>query len=351
MVRRSLIAVALFAVAAPLAAQSPVAQPEEWTWSLNRPDALAPIGVFGARAMEKGELQVSYRYQQTNWEGTYYQTDSLPLLDVLVLYDDAPITRRDLRHRVRVEYGITDRLSLLARGEWAVIQRQTFSNGAPIRVGIESLGDVELGVLYQAYAQGPYRMILQGGAIIPTGHAVTYADTTRAGVGPDVVLPYDMRPGGGTFAAIGGVTGTVQNEVGSLGIQFRVRADFGMNGVGSTPDARGYRLGQQYEANGWAAYKVNSVFSVSAGVRWENWRQIEGSDDRLYTFGDPHNWASQLSGQRAHMPLGVNMLMPGNSVLAGHRIGAEMVYTLHHNYDAPQMGMDWGFNLGYFISF
>lgn len=344
MVRRSLIAAALFSVAAPLAAQSPVAQPGEWTWSLNRPDALAPIGVFGARAMEKGEFQVSYRYQQSNWQGVYFNTDSLSLLDVLVLYDDAPQTRRDLRHRVRFEYGVSERLTLVARGEYAVIQRQTFANNAPFRYGIEALGDVEVGALLQAYGQGPYRMILQGGAIIPTGKAATYADTTRAKTGTEVALPYDMRPGSGTFAAIGGVTGTVQNEVGSLGVQFRIRADFGFNDFD-------YRLGQQYEANGWAAYKINSVFSVSGGVRWENFRPIEGRDTRLYTFGDPQNWASQLSGQRAHMPLGVNMLMPAGSPLAGHRFAAEMVYTLHHNYDAPQMGMDWGFNLGYFVSF
>lgn len=294
--------------------------------------------------MEKGEIQVSYRYQHSNWKGVFFQKDSLALLDVLVLYDDAPQTRRDLRHRVRVEYGLTERVTLLAQGEYAMMQRQTFANNAPIRYGVEALGDVEVGALVQVYAQGPYRMILHGGAILPTGATATTADTTRAQTGVQVALPYDMRPGGGTLAATGGVTGTVQNEVASLGVQFRGRAGFGTNSLG-------YRLGHQYDANAWAAYKINDVFSVSAGVRWENFRPIEGRDPTLYTFGDPENWASQLSGSRAHMPLGVNMLMPEGSPLAGHRITAEMAYTLHHDYDAPQIGMDWGINLGYFVSF
>lgn len=347
MVRRSLIAAAFFMFAAPLAAQNPqnpMSGPTEWQWTSERPDANAPIGVFGSRTLGMGEIEVSYRYYQSNWRGVYFRTDSLSLTDVANLYDDVPLSRRDIRHHARVAYGVTDDLTLIARGEFAVLERETFSNGAPIRIGTEDLGDVEVGALYRVYAQGPYRLHFQAGAVIPTGSSVTYADTTRAQTGTSVTLPYDMRPGGGTFGAIIGATGGVQNEFGSLGGQFRMRTNFGKNDAG-------FKLGDSYEANLWAAYRLNTIISLSAGMRWEAFRPLEGRDSSLYRFGDPENAAAMLSGQRAHLPIGINIMMPDSSPLAGHRIAIESVYTLHHDYDAPQIGMNWGFNIGYSVTF
>jgi hypothetical protein len=232
----------------------------------------------------------------------------------------------------------------MARGNFAVMERETFANGAPIRNSVEELGDVEVGALYSVYASGPYRMQVEGGAIIPTGASRTYADTTRAQTGNPVTLPYDMRPGGGTFGVIIGIGGTAQNEFGSLGAQFRLRSHVGENDAG-------FKMGDNYEASGWAAYNITEAFSMSSGIRWEKYRNIQGSDASLNYFGDPHNAGEVLSGQRAHLPVGVNFMMPQGNRFAGHRISAEAVYTLHHDMDAPQLGMDWGFNFGYTIGF
>ena len=347
MVRRSLFAAAFFLAAAPLTAQNqpnPMAGPVEYQWSSDRPDANGPMGVFGARAMEQGEIEISYRYYQTNWEGLFFRTDSLGLPDALNIYDDVPLSRRDVRHELRLAWGLTSKLTLMARGNFAVMERETFANAAPIRNSVEDLGDVEVEALYNVYSGGPYRMNFQGGVVIPTGKSVTYADTSRAQDQDPVTLPYDMRPGAGSFGVMLGVGGTVQNEVGSLGAQFRGRTYIGENDAG-------FKLGDSYEASGWAAYNINRAFSVSSGIRWEKYRPIEGGDTSLNFFGDPHNAGQVMSGQRAHLPIGVNFLMPEGNSLAGHRISVEAVYTLHHNMDAPQLGMNWGFNFGYTVSF
>ena len=97
MVRKSLIAVALVAVAAPVAAQTSMQEPVEWTWSADRPDSEAPLGVFGARTMDAGEIRIGYRFFQTNWRGVWFDRDSLDLATTLQLYDDAPLTRSDIR--------------------------------------------------------------------------------------------------------------------------------------------------------------------------------------------------------------------------------------------------------------
>jgi hypothetical protein len=341
MVRKSLIAMAFLAVASPLAAQNPMAGPAEWQWTSDRPDAHAPMGVFGARTADEGEFEIGYRYYQTNWEKMYLGTDTTSASDLLNTYDDVPITRKDIRHELRLAWGVTENLTLVGRGSFLVLERDTWvSGGSVMRNTVEELGDVEVGALYNIFASGPYRLHVQGGAVIPTGKSITYGDRN----GATVHLPYDMRTSGGTFGAILGVSGGVQNEVGSLGAQFRLRTDFGENDAGFTP-------GDQYEANGWAAYRFNSFLSASAGVRWENYRNIDGQDTALDFFGDPHNAGAILSGQRAHLPLGVNFMIPEGNRFAGHRLSAEAVYTLHHDMNAPQIGMDWGFNFGWSIGF
>lgn len=342
MVRRSLIAAALMAVAAPLAAQSPLPGPVEWTWSSDRPDADAPLGVFGGRTMGASEVQFGYTLYQTNWQGVWVNQDSLNLATTLQIYDGAPLSKSDIRHRASLAYGVSDDLTLVARGEFAVMERETFANGNLIRTGTDALGDVEVGALYTVISQGPYRMHVQGGASIPIGAATTYADTTMAQSGAEA-QPFDMRPGTGVFGAIAGITGSVQNERGSLGAQFRLRTNFGSTGGGTTT----YTWGDSYEANGWAAIRVNQVFSVSGGARWQSWSQIDGGDDRLDPFGDPMNRSGILAGQRAMMPLGLNFMMPESSSFAGHRLSLEAVYTLHTDYEGPQMGLDWGFNFGW----
>ena len=344
MVRRSLIAVALVAVAAPVAAQSPMQEPVEWTWSADRPDSEAPLGVFGARTMEAGEFRIGYRYYQTNWRGVWFERDSLDLATTLQLYDDAPLTRSDVRHQASFAYGASDALTIMARAEFAVIERETIANGSLLRTSVQELGDIEVGALYSLYNQGAYRMQAQVGAIVPTGASTSYADTTMAQLGGVTTeLPYDMRPGGGVFGAILGLSGSTQNESGSIGAQFRMRTNFGSNGAGTD----GFTPGDEYEATGWVSYNMNSVVSVATGVRWQSWGPIEGEDDRLNASGDPHNLAGLLSGQRAMMPVGINFLFPEDSNFAGHRLSLEAVYSLHTDYEGPQLGLDWGLNVGW----
>ena len=126
MVLRSLIAaVAILAVGAPLNAQTPTSEEEGWTWSADRPDANGPMGVFGVRTLAAGELDIEYHYSQHNYKGVYFGTDSLQLATVLQLYDNAPMTRSDIVHSVLLRMGLTDDLTLIARGGFAVLERET----------------------------------------------------------------------------------------------------------------------------------------------------------------------------------------------------------------------------------
>ena len=349
MVRRSLIVAALVAVSSPLAAQ------DEYVWTSARPDADAPLGVTGARTLDLGATEITYKFTQMNSRGVWYATDSLPLATTLQLYQVVPLTLSRQTHSVIVARGITEELTLMAQAEFSVYEREHLTGvGEFYTAGAEALGDITATAIYEAYRAGPYRLNISLGGVIPVGKSRTWACTpfidpvnkcANTGTAPpEEPLPYDTRPGGGTFALMPGITGQVQNAVGSLGGQFRGRINIGTG-------LRDFALGDSYEANGWAAYRVNDVFSVSAGIRWQIWGTIEGADPLLDRTRDPGSDAVFLAGQRADMPVGVNFVMPEGSPLAGQRLFFEAVYALHHDYEGPQLGLDWGINVGWKMGF
>ena len=43
--------------------------------------------------------------------------------------------------------------------------------------------------------------------------------------------------------------------------------------------------------------------------------------------------------------------MPEGSPFAGHRISLEWIFPVHQEYDAPQLGADWGMHLGWQVVF
>jgi hypothetical protein len=347
MVRRSLIAAALWVVASPLTQPVQLAaqvEPEQHVWTSGRPDSEAPIGVYGARTLEAGALQITYHFKQENSRGVWFATDSLPLATTLQLYTVAPLTLSNITHRVTGSYGVSDRLTLSATAEFSLIEREQITSAGVLYItGVEALGDLTASAIYEVVRQGPYRLNFSAGALLPVGQARTYADTP---FGTDQALPYDQRPGGGAFAVIPGITGQVQNEVASLGAQFKARVYVGEGKLDFTP-------GDRYQADGWAAYAFNSVLSVSAGLRWATWGRLEGADPQLSPTQDPGSdpVTGMAGGQRADMPVGVNVLLPEGSVLAGHRLFAEAVYALHHDYVGVRLGLDWGFNFGWSVGF
>lgn len=330
-------------VVALLAASSPLAAQEEYVWTSNRPDADAPLGVTGARTLDAGATEITYRFTQMNSQSVWFGTDSISVATTYAAgFAVAPMTLSQQTHGLIASRGITENLTLMATAEFSVYRRDQLTGTMRYITNTNALGDVTATAIYELYHQGPYRLSASVGGVIPIGKSRTYAVTTTPGV--KVPMPYDMRPGGGTFAVLPGITGLVQNEVGSLGAQFKGRINVG---TGSTD----FTLGDRYEANGWAAYRFNDIFSVSAGVRWQIWGDIEGGDPLLAGLPTDPGTLTLVAGQRADMPVGVNFVIPGNSIFAGHRLFFEAVYALHHDYEGPQLGLDWGVNVGWKMAF
>jgi len=336
MVRRSLIVAALMAVSSPLVAQEPV----EWVWAGNRADADAPLGVFGARTLVEGDMEVGYRFAQTNDLGVWFSTDSLPLATTLQLYAVAPLEMSRQSHIGTFSWGILEYLTLTGSVEFVVFEREQLTDTGILYITrVKELGDVTASAIWEVYHAGPYRGNISLGAVFPTGKSRTYANTP---FGTSQALPYDQRPGGGTFGLTPGAAFQAQNEFGSVGATFRARINLVEGVTDWTP-------GDRYEANGWAAYRIDDALSASMGLRWQGWGRIEGADPQLDPTMDPGNdpvTGTGAGGQQADLTLGINFMMPGGA-LAGHRFQLESNYTLHHDYEGVQLGRDWAINLGW----
>lgn len=325
----TLLATALILSAAPVGAQ-------QFVWTADRPDGVAPVGIAADRTLPGGALEVGYRFGRMDAEGLKFGTDPFTELDALEIFEFAPLTRTVEGHTLTLGYGITDDFTVMLSGGWVSKTREQASEEVFFSTSSSGIADAEAALLWQVYAAGPYRGHLQLGVVAPLGSVDERGDVPEAA---GVLLPYDMQLGLGSWAIAPGIGGQAMNDVGSVGAQ--LRAVFPIN-----DNDRGYRPGNRVEARLWAAHAFNDFVSVSGGVRATAADAYSGFDPDLETFRDPGDLSLSFGGNRVDLPLGVNLMMP-DGPLAGHRFGAEMVWTVHEDVDGPNLASDWGFVLGW----
>jgi hypothetical protein len=315
---------------------------QEYTWSADRPDAVAPVGITNDRTLGGGNLELAYRFGRSELTGLKFGNQIFDVDDALELFTFIPIEGVAEAHVVHVGYGVDDDLSITATGGWLTKTRSAGNEEVFFSNQSSGMTDIELDVLWQAYAQGAWRSHLQMGLVIPTGSVDETGDfpaSGELGEATGVQLPYNMQIGTGAWALVPGVTAQVMNEVGSVGGQ--VRAVFAL-----ADNDRGWRPGTRVDANLWAGYRFNDFVSASAGVRMSAMNAIQGVDPDLETLRDPGDLALSFAGERVDLPLGVNLRMT-EGPLAGHRLSIESVWTVHEEFDGPALAADWGFNIGW----
>jgi len=339
MVRTSLLVAITLFLAAPLTAQ------DEFTWSSDRPDGHAPLGVTGDRVLGEGEFQIGYHYARMNSKGVWFDNDSLPLASTFQFYEVAPLSQNNVTHTVDVLWGATDRLTLRASVPYHQFERRSQTDADILYITeAEELGDAELSALFDVYGAGGYTALVEGGFLFPTGESDVTAVTPFSAPGEEA-LSYDMRPGSGVFAFLPGATLQVQNEMASLGLQVKGRVYFGgENDSGFVP-------GDRLEGSLWAAYNISDAISLSARMHYQDWTRVEGADPELDPLRDPTHDGFFAEGSRLSLPVGLNILVPEGSLLGGHRLSLEYLYPIHQEFEGPQLGFSRGLLVGWELVF
>lgn len=331
MLRTSLLlATSLALVAGPATAQ------DAHTWTADRPDGVAPGGVFADRTLSEGSVEVTAVYSKMDLSGVRFGTDFLSVNETLRLFDVAPLSLSTEVLEIRAAFGLGDGMSLLGRTGFVSKRREQVTADNFFILESEDLADTEVHLLWEAFSEDGVRAHLQGGVLIPTGSVEETGDVAGIRTG---VLPYDMQTGVGAFGVLPGFTIQMQNEVGTVGAQVVGRVYVGEND-------RGWKPGNAVEAKAWAAYMLNDYFSANAGVRALGWGAIRNGDDALDPFRDPGELASSFGGSRVDLPVGLNVHMP-NGPLAGHRLSMEWVSNIHEDLDGPWLAADHGFVLAW----
>ena len=331
----TVLAAALVLAAAPVGAQ-------QYMWTEDRPDGVAPAGISADRTLSGGTLEIAYRFAHLNARGLQFGKANVLEAEVLALgFSFVPLERTIEAHMVSVGLGLTDQLTLLGSAAWLQKNRTTASDSVLFFNETSGVSDVEVDALWDLYREGPYRGHLQMGVIVPTG---SFDNRGTFAGGADQMLPYEMQLGSGSFAVVPGITGQAMNEAGSVGAQ--IRTVFSL-----TDNDRGWRPGTRVEGRLWAGYRFNDFISVSGGIRGVQTAAIQGFDPDLETLRDPGDLALSFATKRVDLPFGVNLRIPGTSPLAGDRLSFEGVWTVHEESDGPILADDWGFSVGYQCAF
>jgi hypothetical protein len=333
--RTWLVSVLLLCLSAPASAQT-------FTWTPDRPDAVAPLGVFGDRTLASGIGEIGIQYARLSQEGVRLGSELANVDDLFDLFDIVPFAGTTEAYMLRGALGLSDNLTVAARGSFLMRSRENLTQNLTYFV-LESSGvsDIEAQALLDVYSVDAVRAHVHLGVSLPTG-SVTATDGVDD-VREEGTLPYDMQLGAGAFGVSPGLTAQIMNESGVVGGQ--------VVGTFYFAEKQDWRLGDRLEGNVWASYRLNPHFSASARVHVLSFEGIQGFDPELDPARDPGEWPISYSGTRVDIPVGLNLYMPEGGPWEGNRLSVELVFPVHESFDGPWLATNWGASIGWQLGF
>lgn len=302
----------------------------------------APIGVMGDHTHNQGEFMMSYRFMNMAMAGMGSGSQSLSNEQVFEDYMMGPIEMDMSMHMLGFMYAPTDRLTLVAMINHSE-KEMTMENRMGMRFRTQSSGssDTKLGALYRLKSWDNNHLHLNLGLSLPTGSINTKDDTP---MGENMILPYGMRLGSGTYDVNVGLTWNQYHETHAFGAQIMSTYRTGEN------DAD-YRLGHENQLHAWASKNLSNSWSLSARLEAKNSQSIKGSDARLMMMASmnmtPAANANFSGGNWLNLGLGVNFISNSTDAFNGHRVAFEYKVPLLEDLEGIQMRNDGMWTLGW----
>ena len=315
----------------------------------SRPDGHAPISVMGDHTHGKGEWMFSYRFMQMNMEELIGGKNDISNDDAhdsgyMVTPKEMPMNM----HMFGVMYAPTDRLTLMLMANVIEndmnLQMRNMGTGMimPFSTASSGFGDLKIAGLYKLFNKNSQAMHAELGLSIPTG-SIEEKDETPMSMGNEIILPYPMQIGSGTFDTTLGLTYLGQNETFSWGNQLKGELRFGKND-------NDYRLGNKYRLNNWLAVKATKWLSFSARVEGLIVSEIEGANPDLnpmmVTTADTDN----SGGTYINSGVGFNAYVPSGN-MKNLRVGFEYGFPIYQKVNGIQLKQKETITIGLQYSF
>jgi len=328
-----------------LACTALMAQNEEneaQKWLGNRPDGHAPISVMGDHTHGKGEFMVSYRFMSMNMEDLKRGRDDEAFENVLIPnggnYMVTPTDMPMQMHMFGVMYAPSNKITLVTMMNILSMEMTHLTGmGGSFKTESSGIGDTKLGMIYRFFNKNSNQLHGQVGLSLPTG-SIDNKDVTPASNGNDVILPYPMQIGSGTFDPELALTYLLQGDNWSFGSQLKSVFRFGEN-------SNDYKLGNRYNLNNWFAIKAANWLSISARVEGAIVGEISGANPDLnpmmVTTADTNN----SGGTFINSGFGFNLYVPNGS-LKNLRFGFEFATPLFQDVNGVQLKTKESITLG-----
>lgn len=330
-----------------------------------RADGHAPIGVMADHGHKLGDIMLSARYMRMWMDGNRIGERSVTPEQIVSTIPNrffgTPGQPPNLRvvptemsmdmYMLGAMYGISNKITLMAMVNYISkeMKHVTFQGGMGLnRLGTfvthsEGFGDTKLEALYRLLdhhtESTETHLLVSGGISLPTG-SISARDNilTPMGGRPNVILPYPMQLGSGTYDFVLRATGTHRIGDFSFGAQY--------SGTFRTGDNKhDYTLGDIHEGTAWAQYQLAPWISIGTRILARTQDEIHGIDRRIVAPVQTANPDFQ-GGDRVDWGGSINLIgQPGE--LCGHRLAFEYMQPIHQDLNGPQLETDYTFMVGW----
>lgn len=237
-------------------------------------------------------------------------------------------------HMLMAMYSFTDRLSAMVMLNYLDNDMDMIMAGMTMGMTSSGLGDTEIGLMYSFDTQSEWNVVGSLNVSLPTGSIDEKGDS----MGTEVVLPYDMQLGSGTFDLKPSVTASLKRGKFEWGGQGTYTLRLGDND-------QDYNLGDRFELVGYGKYAVNNGVSLRGALTYLDWSSIEGSDKRITDLRTSDNVPTNYGGTRLDASLGVML------TFGAHTVGAEGAIPVMQDLNGLQMETENTISLSYSFMF
>ncbi|WP_281987600.1 transporter [Aquimarina aggregata] len=308
------------------------AQEENTKWTGSRPDGHAPISVMGDHTHGKGEVMFSYRYMYMNMEDLNRGSENVPFSNALRPNDVYMVTPTSMpmnMHMLGMMYAPSDKITLVAMVNYLSSEMDHITAmGGTFTTESSGFGDTKISALYKFFNKNKQQLHAQAGISIPTG-SIDKMDIIPASAPNQVILPYPMQIGSGTWDTELALTYLKQWNIISYGAQARTTLRIGEND-------NEYRLGNKYSFNNWLAVKAADWLSFSGRVELGAIDKIEGTNPALNPMMVITADTANSGMTYANAGLGLNLYAFKGS-LKDLRLGFEAAVPLFQNMNGVQL--------------
>jgi len=292
-------------------------------WSSNRPDGHGPISIMGDHTHSKGEWMISYRFMNMTSDGLIQNRSKIAEQKVLEKFMMSPREMEMKMHMFGLMYAVNNKLTLMSMLP-IVSKEMTGVNrmGMIMNNSVKGIGDMKASALYNISSKNRLNIIGQLGLSLPTGSI----DKQNMN---DLILPYGMQLGNGSFGVFTGIVLNKQFDYFSIG--FQSKYDFQLS-----ENAQNYKRESVFSASTWFAYKISKFFSISLSGHSTNKGSLKGKDRRMNEMMSPPSNTANYGGSLLIYGLGTNFYIP-EVVLKNVRVQVEVLNPIAQNPDGIQL--------------